>query len=73
MLILGGVEPHILTAIKYCEEDLAAEPEQVGEAAPRSPRKQPGDHDLPECLTAVVLKIRLPRQSLGFPPRLTTW
>ena len=64
---------YILTAIKYCEEDLAAEPEQVGEPAPRSPRKQPGDHELPECLTAVLLKIRLPRQALGFPPRLTTW
>ena len=72
MFILGGVEPYILTAIKYCEKDSAAEPEQAGELAPRSLRKQLGDHDLPERLTAVLLKIRLPRQALGFPPRLTT-
>ena len=52
MLILGRVEPHILTAIKYFEEDPAAEPEQVGEPAPRSLRKQLGDHDLPECLSS---------------------
>lgn len=52
MLILGGVEPHILAAIKYCEDDSAAEPEQVGGPAPRSRRKQLGDHDLPECLSS---------------------
>ena len=38
MFILGGVEPYILTAIKHCEEDPAAEPEQAGEHAPRSLR-----------------------------------
>ena len=50
--ILGRVEPHILAAIKYCEDDSAAEPEQAGGPAPRSRRKQLGDRDLPECLSS---------------------
>ena len=62
VLILGGVELHILTAIKYCE-DLAAEPDQDGEFAPRSLRKPLEDHDLPECLSSRAVEDQVAQTS----------